>query len=145
VFEEMEKTSTRKPWEGEVRHLWEGYSTKLVKNLNLSVPYYSSVLGALRDMGCIIQLRRGGGSTMSVFEMVQKPTEELWNAKGMTEKTRARQQGGSRQVAETQRQRDLSTRVADLETDISALKQAMIGLQKSIDAILKTTTTGSDD
>ena len=58
--------------------VYEGHLTKLFVALNLSVPYYTSVTRKLKDMGCIRQLRRGGGNAPSRWLLVTEPTEELW-------------------------------------------------------------------
>jgi hypothetical protein len=55
--------------------VYEGFLTKLItQELNLSVPYYTSIRKALIDMGCIRQLRRGGSTTESQWELVYEPT-----------------------------------------------------------------------
>lgn len=60
--------------------VWEGFLTRFVtEELHLSVPYYSSVTQALKRMGCIRQLRRGGGSSPSQWELITEPTEDLFN------------------------------------------------------------------
>lgn len=58
--------------------VWEGHLTKLVTRLHLSVPYYTSVTRELKRMGCIKQLRRGGGNATSQWLLVTEPTEELF-------------------------------------------------------------------
>lgn len=60
--------------------VWEGFLTRFItEELHLSVPYYSSVTQGLKRMGCIRQLRRGGGSSPSQWELKHEPTEELFN------------------------------------------------------------------
>jgi hypothetical protein len=59
--------------------VYEGMLTKLITSeLNLSVPYYTSVLKALKRMGCLRQIRRGGGSSPSQWELLREPTRELF-------------------------------------------------------------------
>ena len=54
--------------------VYEGFLTALFKNeLHMSVPYYTSVTRALTSMGCIVQLRRGGSSTPSQWQLVRNP------------------------------------------------------------------------
>ena len=65
--------------EGEVK-VYEGFSTKLFRELLLAVPYYTSVMDALQKMDCVRQIRRGGGSSPSVWIVLQPPTAELWDA-----------------------------------------------------------------
>lgn len=58
--------------------VWEGFTTQLLKNLELAVPYYSTIRRALLDMGCVKQLRRGGGTSPSQWELIKPPTMDLW-------------------------------------------------------------------
>jgi len=59
--------------------VWEGMLTRLITSqLNLSVPYYTAVTKALKRMGCIQQLKRGGGTAPSQWELLKEPTEELF-------------------------------------------------------------------
>jgi hypothetical protein len=54
--------------------VYEGPLTQLITgDLHLSVPYYTSITRALKRMGCIRQLRRGGGSSESQWELIQEP------------------------------------------------------------------------
>ena len=67
--------------EGQKMVVYEGFLTTLITGkLNLSVPYYSSVRRALKRMGCIRQLRRGGGSSQSQWELITDPTFELFQS-----------------------------------------------------------------
>lgn len=55
--------------------IYEGFLTQLItQKLNLSVPYYTKVRKALLRMGCIRQLRRGGGSSPSQWELIFEPS-----------------------------------------------------------------------
>jgi Lhr-like helicase len=57
--------------------VYEGFLTDLITNkLKLSVPYYSKVTNSLKRMGCIKQLRRGGSSTPSQFQLLREPLLE---------------------------------------------------------------------
>lgn len=59
--------------------VYEGILTNLVlKECNLSAPYYSSVTQALKGMGCIRQLKRGGGTAPSLWELITEPTLEVF-------------------------------------------------------------------
>src|SRR2546428_7927234 len=58
--------------------IWEGFLTKLVENVGLAMPYYTEVRKHLTRMGCLRQLRRGGGSTPSQWEVIRRPTRELF-------------------------------------------------------------------
>lgn len=67
--------------------VWEGALTRLItRDLNLSIPYYTSITRTLRAMGCIRQLKRGGGTAGSQWELINDPTEDKFNevlAKGV--------------------------------------------------------------
>lgn len=57
--------------------VYEGKLTDLItKELYLSTPYYTSITRVLKAMGCIQQLKRGGGSAPSQWLMVKMPTLE---------------------------------------------------------------------
>jgi hypothetical protein len=55
---------------------YEGHLTHLVKALNYSTPYYTKLRKHLMRMGCIQQLRRGGGTAPSVWWLKKEPDEE---------------------------------------------------------------------
>lgn len=58
---------------------WKGSLTKLLPTLNLPAPYYTQITRELKRMGCIVQLRRGGGGAHSVWALHQEPTKDLWH------------------------------------------------------------------
>lgn len=59
--------------------VYEGFFTRLITGkLNLSTPYYSSIRDALMNMGCIRQLRRGGSTTPSQWELIREPSLEAF-------------------------------------------------------------------
>lgn len=61
--------------------VWEGALTRLITHdLNLSIPYYTSITRTLRAMGCIRQLKRGGGTAGSQWELINDPSEEKFSA-----------------------------------------------------------------
>lgn len=62
--------------------VYEGFLTKLVtEQIHLSVPYYTSVMRALKKMGCCSQVRRGGSTSPSQWRLFHEPTEELFTSK----------------------------------------------------------------
>jgi hypothetical protein len=67
------------PGQGTVQKFWEGHTTRLFSELGLAAPYYTSVMNHLKRMGCVVQVRRGGGTASSKWELLQEPTEELYN------------------------------------------------------------------
>ena len=47
--------------------VWKGKSTQLISGLGIATPMYPKIFNALKEMGCIEQLRRGGGKASSVW------------------------------------------------------------------------------
>ena len=47
--------------------LFEGSGMQIVKRLGLSDAYYSKIFDVLKEMGCVEQLKRGGGSSQSIW------------------------------------------------------------------------------
>lgn len=94
----------------DVMMVYEGHLTRLFTELRLSVPYYTTVMGALQRMGCVRQLRRGGGNAMSQWELVREPSEEGFHL------TAARQGGKPSKYDGLQQQiRDLNSRLLRAE------------------------------
>lgn len=94
--------------------VWEGFLTRFItEELHLSVPYYSSVTLALKRMGCIKQLRRGGGSSPSQWELITEPTEELFTNKL------------PKKEPQVSRQSQLQEQVNSQETRIKALEDIL--------------------
>lgn len=58
--------------------VYDGFMTKLIQGLDLPVPYYTKILGELKRMDCVRQLRRGGSTTTSRWLLIQEPTPELF-------------------------------------------------------------------
>jgi hypothetical protein len=77
----MEENSSTVQVEGQPTVVYEGFLTKLVRDVHLPSPYYTFVTNALQSMGCIQQLKRGGGSTPSQWILRYKPTFELFEAR----------------------------------------------------------------
>ena len=101
--------------------VYEGFLTQLVTSkLNLSVPYYTSVRKALMEMGCIRQLKRGGGTSPSQWELIYEPTLEAFMA--ATPKKVPEQPKDAmlqEQIA------SLNTRVSDLESISESVLEAL--------------------
>lgn len=90
--------------------IWTGHTTHLFSRLGKATPYYTSVMEALKKMGCVEQIKRGGGNSMSKWRLVRRPEEEYFHA---AEKLRRPVQGS--QKALEQQMRDLNKRVTALE------------------------------
>lgn len=97
-------------------NLYEGFSTKLVQSCGLPSPYYTAVMRRLKEMGCIEQLRRGGGNAVSVWKLITPPTELLFDAIDLSNRRRP-----TRYDSVEQKVRDLHTRVLQMETIINVM------------------------
>lgn len=80
VYEKMYSQSRREQADGVTTMIvYEGMLTKLMtEELGLPVPYFTRIRGKLLGMGCIRQLRRGGGSSPSQWELIKEPSFEDW-------------------------------------------------------------------
>lgn len=102
----------------EAKMVWEGHLTKLITGqLHLSTPYYTGIMRALRSMGCVQQLRRGGGSSESQWEVITPPTPERWAKLG-------EKQGRlyTKPVSATEQSDQM---IRDLQRRVSRLEQAL--------------------
>jgi hypothetical protein len=107
VFNEMEAQARDEVGIGLV---YEGHLTKLFHQLNLSTPHYTSVMKMLKAMGCVEQIRRGGGSAVSRWELKRVPGEESFRS---FEQMNTAPKG--KYAALEQAVRDLARRVNELE------------------------------
>lgn len=72
VYEKMLQEARIEP-SGDV--VWEGMLVNFITGrMNLSVPYYTTITRALKRMGCIEQIKRGGGTAPSQWRLVTEPT-----------------------------------------------------------------------
>jgi hypothetical protein len=97
--------------------VWQGFLTHLIgEQLNMPTPYYTSIRNNLVRMGCVKQLQRGGGNSPSQWEMVRKPTPELFREKAPKRSQRDLE-------LETMRGQlsDLNARLAKLESNFGKL------------------------
>lgn len=95
------------------RIVYEGHLTKLFVELRLSVPYYTTVTRELKRMGCVEQIRRGGGGSESQWELIQTPTDVLWRHVG----------GGAKKTAASARHHMLEQRINDLTKRVNILEE----------------------
>lgn len=68
----------REAEDGSSMLVYEGHLTHLLTSLNFSTPFYTGITRELKRMGCIRQLRRGGGNTPSQWLMITEPTREIY-------------------------------------------------------------------
>jgi hypothetical protein len=110
IYQEMESQATR---QGDMI-VYEGHLTHLIRNKNYSTPYYAKLTQGLKRMGCIRQLRRGGGNAISQWQLIQEPTEDLWFSTA-DKKLPAGGKTGQRLDAVEQTIRDFNRRLQELE------------------------------
>lgn len=113
IYQEMVAQATDSNDEGLV---YEGFTTQLFSTVGLPVPYYTEVFALLRDMGCVEQLRRGGGNTPSRWRIMGEPDEESFRS--FDGKRRVKK--GKNAILE-QQMRDLRLRVSELESAVAFL------------------------
>lgn len=102
--------------------VYEGHLTQLFKKLLLSTPYYTSIKNKLAAMGCIEQIRRGGGSGTSRWVLWRAPDLETWKAAD-ARKPRV----GNKFLAQEQRIKDLIKMCSDHEARITQLEALLEG------------------
>jgi hypothetical protein len=119
VYAAMAEEATKDP---EINNLlvYDGHLTVLFKKLLLSVPYYTAIKNQLVAMGCIEQVRRGGGGGTSRWVLWKAPELTLWKN---TSPVRARQ--GNKQTMQTQQIKDLAQRLSNLEGIVERLIEAL--------------------
>jgi hypothetical protein len=96
--------------EGDDGLVYEGHLTKLFAQLQLSTPYYTAVRKHLMAMECIVQLRRGGGSSSSRWRLLREPDEDSFRSFETLNRARS-----GKTAALEQQVRDLNRRVSTLE------------------------------
>jgi hypothetical protein len=116
--------------------VYEGFTTRLFKEvLHLSVPYYTYSLRALRQMGCIRMLKRGGGSAPSQWELIKEPTMEAFEAQSQ-QTVSAGKDGNEKASAETARMDALQAQVQELSKTVDQVLlflQEQFGREKAAD------------
>jgi len=110
VYNEMHQQSREEAGEGLI---YEGHLTKLITgDLGLATPRYTAVMNHLKAMGCVEQIRRGGGGSPSRWRLISAPVEETFRSiEDMKRPTT-----GKFAVVE-QQVRDLNRRVLALESE----------------------------
>lgn len=118
VYKEMVKSARHMP-EYDDLLVYEGHLTQLFKRLRLAVPYYTEIKNHLTHMGCIEQVRRGGGSAESRWVLWKEPDLEEW--KDST--TRPRR--GNKTTMHEQQIRILNERLASAERHIEVIETTL--------------------
>jgi len=110
--------------------IWEGMFTKLITvQCHLAVPEYSRVRSALLRMGCVKQLRRGGGGSPSQYELCFEPTFERFKNQLETKVPQQTKESQVDQIIQA-----LNTRVTELEdwqTNINEALADLLGTERA--------------
>lgn len=124
VFQAMQQRAVlQKTDDGQDILVYEGFTTALFNELELSIPYYTKVLRHLKAMSCVKQLRRGGGSAMSRWEVIKEPNFLDYEAAAV--QIDRKLPAVSKQSVAEQMISDLTGRVDDLEEWQAAIMQAL--------------------
>lgn len=110
--------------------VYEGKLTALItEKLYLSVPYYTKIRAALIAMGCMKQLRRGGGSAPSQWELYYEPTLKLYDkyvrSEQLADKEAAEQKKNELAPASQQQIKDLQRQINDLDETLRFIVKAL--------------------
>ena len=124
VFKKMEETATYDDVADIV--VWEGVLTTLItQECHLSLPSYTSITRVLKGLGCIRQLRRGGGTSPSQWEIIKAPEAEEYN-KLMVD-------GSAKNAGRPSRTAMLEQQVRELTDKVSKVELAVVSLIEFIE------------
>jgi hypothetical protein len=123
VYKHLFSTSKKETLDDQDILVWEGFLTQVFEELHYPVPYFTKIRKELMRMGCIHQLRRGGGTATSKWMLIRPPERAHWEN---THVTRERDKRRSSMTPQEQRVVDLSNRVQRLETALG-LAEVVVG------------------
>jgi hypothetical protein len=145
MLEHAEPTEAEDTGLGNTRDMtimvYKGHLTKLFAELEVPNPYYTKIMGALKQDGCVEQLRRGGGAAMSEWILHHEPREEAFrdrrelrsHAKGKVAELEQRvrdQQNVIRDLVE--KNDEMLSLVATVEGRVDDLKQRVNDLESQV-------------
>jgi hypothetical protein len=78
IYEFMESHSEETTDNEQSIKVYEGFTTRMFQEASVPVPYYGKILDALTEMGCISQLRRGGGTSPSMWALWKPPEYDAY-------------------------------------------------------------------
>lgn len=123
MYEKSEEYIEEDYPEGEAPRIYVGMLTKLFVRLDYGISNYSRIVNALRDMGCIEQIRRGAGKTPGMWLLWRRPDESLFEwVKTYNREQKERKEDVLGDSTE-QRVRDLQTAVNDLRDKVNLLEE----------------------
>jgi len=115
VYKEMVVQSEIDPELG--LRVYDGHLTNLFKKLRLAVPYYTDIRNRLISIGCIEQLRRGGGSATSRWVLWKEPDLDEWKLSSSRRPGR-----GNTMTVLQQQMKDMMAMMRQLEMRVSRLE-----------------------
>lgn len=121
IYRMLHREAEDVDFEGDTVRVFEGSTTNVFNRAHLSTPYYSHVMKRLQNMGCVRQIRRGGGSSMSRWLIITEPTPEAWA-----------------QAAEMSRVTARSGKVVQLEQKVRDLQRQFVEMKAVLDLLVKT-------
>jgi len=123
--------------EGDDIIVYDGFLTHLISDLSLSNPYYTFATRALKEMGCVRPLKRGGGRTPSQWQLIKTPTEELFTEAHPIDPVKS-------VMGRKQEKSVLQAQVNDLNARLAIVEEFIEGLVANADQhILPGTDSGS--
>lgn len=78
VYETMRQQATKQTVDDKEALVYEGHLTNLFRDLDIANPYYTRIMKVLKGQMCLLQLRRGGGTAMSKWLILEPPNEETF-------------------------------------------------------------------
>jgi hypothetical protein len=130
TYETMHRQAKQEVVEGEKATVYEGFLSRLIRDdLGIAIPYYGKILRVLSKMGCIAQIKRGGGNSPSRWILFKGPSREEFDAVYRTEKVRE---------SPTETRLDvLEQRVKDIQQGAPRVdvEKALFDLQEQLDRL----------
>jgi hypothetical protein len=125
VFDKMMAEATPQTFEGDSPAfdgapvmVYEGHLTRLFSELGIANPYYTSIMKALKDTGCVEQLRRGGGSAKSQWVLISRPTVDQFMERA------ERKRANNSKIGQMEQQlRDLRKTLGDVLERVEKLEE----------------------
>jgi hypothetical protein len=134
VYNAMLQRAMQHATEGGVELVvYEGRLVALItEELYFSVPYYTSIMQALKKLGCVRQLRRGGGSSPSQWEMIKEPELDAFLSMMETDPGVARTTGRKGTQASKEDFEEVAQQLRDLRAEFAEHVTRFDGLVKIV-------------
>jgi hypothetical protein len=122
--------------------VWEGHTTRLFAALGLPNPYYSKIFDVLKRAGCVRQLQRGSGRSLSRWELLKPLTQEAFTEHYVSDTGRRNAETGQQILALGERvtmcEQMLGTMQENLQriaTRVGAYEREVIRLTKLVGTV----------